>query len=185
MATKKSSGGRASTEAWLPVRGIQNNMIITTDNSKITGVKISPKNNFIIDPISQDNMLISLKNFYNTIDFEFWLVVADRPVDISVYMSQLQLLYNEAHTQSIRKLIAQDIEKGQRFIRNNVVDTEYYFLFKSKDPDVLAKRVRNMINGLASCGLVASQASIADLSIILENFLNGGSTTEFGVVMPV
>ena len=185
VATKKSSGGRASTEAWLPVRGIQNNMIITTDNSKITGVKISPKNIFILDPIAQDNMLISLKNFYNTIDFEFWLVVADRPVDISVYMSQLQLLYNEAHTQSIRKLIAQDIEKGQRFIRNNVVDTEYYFLFKSKDPDVLAKRVRNMINGLASCGLVASQASNADLRIILENFLNGGSTTEFGVVMPV
>lgn len=184
VATKKSSG-HGSTEAWLPVRGIQNNMIITTDNFKVTGVKISPKNIFILDPIAQDNMLISLKNFYNTIDFEFWLVVADRPVDISVYMSQLQLLYNEAHSPAIRKLIAQDMEKGQTFINNNVVDTEYYFLFKSKDTDVLDKRVRMMINGLASCGLVAAQASNSDLRIILDNFLNGGSTTEFGVVMPV
>ena len=185
MATKKSSGGRASTEAWLPVRGIQNNMIITTDNFKVTGVKIAPKNIFILDPIAQDNMLISLKNFYNTIDFEFWLVVADRPVDISVYMSQLQLLYNEAHSPSIRKLIMQDIQKGQTFINNNIVDTEYYFMFKSKDPDALQKKVRMMINGLATCGLSASQASNDDLRIILDNFLNGGSTTEFGVVMPV
>ena len=173
------------TENWLPVKGIQNGMIYAGANQKITGVKITPKNIFILDQNMQDNILISLKNFYNTIDFEFWLVVADRPVDISVYLSQMQLLFNEAHTPAIRKLIMQDINKGQTFINNNIVDTEYYFLFKSKDPDLLAKRVRMMINGLASCGMASAQASNADLRIILENFLNGGSTTEFGVVMPV
>ena len=45
------------------------------------------------------------------IDFEFWLVVADRPVDISVYMSQLQLLYNDTPSPAIRKIIMQDIER--------------------------------------------------------------------------
>ena len=186
MATKSSKNVSSGyTEDWLPVRGIQNNMIITKDNYKVTGVKISPKNIYILDPIAQDNMLIQLKNFYNTIDFEFWLVVADRPVDISVYLSQMQLLYNEAHSPAIRKLIMQDIQKGQTFISNNIVDTEYYFLFKSKDPDLLAKRVRTIINGLAQCGMAAAQASNSDLRIVLDNFLNGGSTTEFGVVMPV
>ena len=160
-------------------------MIITRDNYKVAGVKIAPKNIFILDQISQDNTLIGLKNFYNMIDFEFWLVVADRPVDISVYMSQLQLLFNETHSQAIRKLILQDIEKGQTFINNNIVDTEYYFLFKAKDPELVQKRVRMMINGLATCGLNASQASNKDLRIILDNFLNGGNTTEFGMVTPV
>ena len=42
-----------------------------------------------------------------------------------------------------------------------------------------------MINGLATCGLNASQASNSDLRVILDNFLNGGDTTEFGMVMPV
>lgn len=181
--SKKSSSG--FTEDWLPVRGIQNNMIITKDNQKVTGVKIAPRNIFILDPEAQNSVLISLKNFYNMIDFEFWLVVADRPVDISVYMSQLQLLYNETQTPAIRKLISQDIEKGQTFINNNIVDTEYYFLFKSKDPDLLQKRVRMMINGLATCGLNAAQVSNNDLRVVLDNFLNGGSTTEFGTVMPV
>ena len=148
-----------------------------------TGVKITPRNIFILDPQAQDNVLISLKNFYNMLDFEFWLVVADRPVDISVYMAQLQLLYNEAADPAIRKLILQDINKGNMFINNNVVDTEYYILFKDKNVDLLQKRVRTMINGLASCGLNAAQVNNSDLRIILENFLNGGTNTEFGTVM--
>ena len=61
----------------------------------------------------------------------------------------------------------------------------YYFLFKHKDVELLQKRIRMMINGLAQCGLNASQASNQDLRLILENFLNGGMTTEFGTVMPV
>ena len=185
MATKTRKPSSGYTEDWLPLRGIQNNMIITRDNHKVAGVKISPKNIFILDSISQENTLIGLKNFYNMIDFEFWLVVADRPVDISVYMSQMQLLYNETQNPAIRKLIRQDIEKGQTFIHNNIVDTEYYFLFRAKDPELLQKRVRMMINGLATCGLNASQASNSDLRVILDNFLNGGDTTEFGMVMPV
>ena len=180
MAKKVTSG---YTEDWLPVKGIQNGFIITSNNQKVTGVKVTPRNIFILDQNAQDNVLISLKNFYNMLDFEFWLVVADRPVDISVYMAQLQLLYNEAPNPAIRKLILQDINKGNMFINNNIVDTEYYLLFKDKNVDILQKRVRTMINGLASSGLNASQVNNADLRIILENFLNGGENTEFGTVM--
>lgn len=168
------------TSTWYP-----NNCIVTTRKELVTGVKISPRNIFILDADSQNRVLTGLKNFYNMLDFEFWLVVADRPVDISVYMSQLQLLYNEASAPAIRKVIAQDMEKGQTFIRNNIVDTEYFFLFKEKDRDVIDKRIRMMINGLATCGLNASQVSNEDLRIILDNFLNGGTTTGFGTVMPV
>lgn len=160
-------------------------MIYTYGNYKVTGVKITPRNIFILDGNSQDNVLISLKNFYNMIDFEFWLVVADRPVDLSVYMSQLQLQLNDTQTPSIRKLILQDLDKGQMFINNNIVDTEYYFLFKEKDEDIIQKKIRLLINGLATCGINAAQASNEDLRVILDNFLNGGKTTEFGTVMPV
>lgn len=185
VSRMKKTIGSNYTENWLPVKAIQNGMIVTYDNFRVSGVKISPRNIFILDAQAQDNVLISLKNFYNMIDFEFWLVVADRPVDISVYMSQLQLLYNETQSPAIRKLIMQDIDKGNTFINNNIVDTEYYFLFKEKNPDDVAKKVRMLINGLASCGLNASQTTNDDLRIIMDNFLNGGSTTEFGTVMPV
>ncbi len=171
------------TEDWLPLRDITNGTIINSSKEMITGVKITPRNIFILDYQTQQNILTSLKNFYNMVDFEFWLVVADRPVDISVYLSQLQLLYNDTTQPAIRKLIAEDIQKGNYFMSNNVVDTEYYILFKEKDNEQMQKKVRLLINGLAGCGLNASQTSNDDLRVILDNFLNGGQTTKFGTVV--
>ena len=60
------------TEDWLPIRNISNGMIVLENKKKVTGVKIRPRNIFILDQSSQDSTLIALKNFYNTIDFEFW-----------------------------------------------------------------------------------------------------------------
>jgi len=158
-------------------------MIVLDNNQKVTGVKITPRNIFILDQDSQMGIINNLKNFYNQIDYEFWLIVADRPVDITVYMSQLQLLYNQTQHPAVRKLISEDIQKGNSFMNNNVVDTEYYILFKDGDMDRIQKRVRQLINSLSSCGLISSQTTNDDLRIILDNFLNGGTTTGFGTVV--
>ncbi len=180
MAKKMSS---KYTEDWVPVRDIVNGTILLENKLVVTGVKVMPRNIFILDEQSQANIMTGLKNFYNQLDFEFWLVCADRPVDITVYLSQLQLLYNETQQPAIRKLIMEDINKGNNFINNNVVDTEYYILFKEKNPDLMQKKVRLLINGLSGCGLVASQTTNEDLRVVLDNFLNGGVTTEFGTVV--
>ncbi len=182
MAQKRKINSKY-TEDWLPDLTINNGIIMLSNKLNVTGVKILPRNIFILDEQSQENVLTGLKNFYNQIDFEFWLVCADRPVDISVYLSQLQLLYNQTQSPAIRKLIMEDINKGNGFMNNNVVDTEYYILFKEKNPEILQKKVRLLINGLSSCGLVASQTTNEDLRIILDNFLNGGVTTDFGTVV--
>ena len=119
------------------------------------------------------------------IDFEFWLIVSDRVVDISLYQSQLQLLYNNVTKPKIRKLIMQDINKGNQFMNNNVVDTEYFILFREKNPEIIQKRLRALMNGLASCNLNSSQTTNEDLRILIDNFINGGVRTQNGTVMPV
>ena len=78
----------------------------------------------------------------------------------------------------------EDINKANMYFANNVVDTEYYLLFRENNDDVIQKRIRLLINNLASCGLSAAQTSNEDLRVLLENFLNGGQTTGFGAVMP-
>lgn len=167
----------------IPVKSISNGMIQLDNGYKVTGVKIMPKNIFILDQDSQDAVIANLKNVYNIIDYEFWIIVADRPVDINVYLSQLQLLYNDVVNPVKRKLILDDINKGNTFMNNNVVDTEYYLLFKEKDADLIQKRIRMLINSFASSGLTSFQVTNDDLRMILDNFLNGGQTTNFGAVM--
>ncbi len=179
----KSSKSKYTNEAFVPIKSITNGMIILDDNLKVSGVKIRPRNIFILEQEAQDIIISNLKNVYNMIDYEFWIVVADRPVDIHVYLSQLQLLFNSVNSQAKRKLIMQDIQKANMFMHNNVVDTEYFLLFKHKDIEVIQKRIRNLINNFANAGLTTMQTSNDDLRMILDNFLNGGQTTTFGTVM--
>ena len=173
------------TEDWLPVKKIENGMIILENNWMVTGIKVEPKNIFILDYQTQNNIIFNFRNFYNTIDYEFWLIVADRPVDIKMYLSQLQLDFDNAQSQAVRKLISEDIQKAELFSGNeyNVVDTEYYILFRDKNLDVVNKRVQQLITQLASIGLISSKASDEDLKFLLQNFLNGGQKNEFGTVV--
>lgn len=167
----------------IPVKTIANGQIVLNNNEKVTGVKIEPRNIFIMEQTMQDLVINNLKDVYNIIDYEFWIVVADRPVDINLYLSQLQLLYNSVSDVKKRQLIISDINKANYFITNNVVDTEYYLLFKHKDNEVIQKRIRNLITYFANAGLMTRQTTNDDLRIILDNFLNGGQTTTLGTVM--
>lgn len=182
-AKTKTKSNSKYTEDWIPIRNISNGMIVLDNKKKVTGVKIRPRNIFILEQGTQDNVLIALKNFYNMIDFEFWLISADRPVDLNNYLARLQLLYNQTPNPAVRKLINQNIDKANDFMNNNITDTEYYILFKEKNDDLIQKRLRTLVTGLANAGLEATQVSNDDLRIILDNFLNSGMTTNFGTVI--
>lgn len=171
------------TENWINVRGIKDGMIFLKNKEFVSGVKVDPRNIFILEQIQQDNIINALKNCYNTFNFEWWLVVADKPVDISLYQSQLELLLSQQTDPRRRKIVSQDIAKAKMFIDNQIVDIEFFLLFKEKNPDMVQEKVRTMINGLAGASLVASQVSNDDLRIILDNFLNGGVRTDFRTVV--
>lgn len=171
------------TNDFVPVKSITNGVILLDNNDKVTGVKIQPRNIGILEADMQYFIINNLKNVYNMIDYEFWIIAADRPVDINVYLSQLQLLYNSQTNPVKRKLIIDDINKANMFTHNNVVDTEFYLLFKEKDMNKIQKRIRDLVQAFANAGLQSKQTSNEDLRVILDNFLNGGQTTKFGTVI--
>ena len=181
--SKKSN--KAYTEEWMPIKQILNGMIQLEDGYYVTGIKVAPKNIFILDQGHQNQIINALTNVYNMIDFEFWLMISDRPVDLSVYLAQMQMLYNNSTSGLQRKLIMQDINKANLFMSSeyNVVDTEYYIIFKEKKLEIVQKKLHNLISGFASAGLNSTQTSNDDLRMILDNFLNGGVSTTVGTVM--
>ena len=182
---KKINNTSKYSEDWLPVKQILNGMIQTDDGYYVTGVKVMPKNIFMLDNQMQENIIYNLRTFYNSVDYEFWLIVADRPVDISVYLAQLQIMYNNSKNNIRRKIIMQDINKANSFTSSsyNVVDTEYYILFKEKKMELVQKKIHNLISGLANCSLNSVQTTNDDLRMLLDNFLNGGTTTTLRTVM--
>ena len=116
MAKKIKIEQSKYTEDWLPIKDIKNGMIevegkVGEGTQLVVGVRIEPKNIFISEQSIQDRTIAALRNFYNTLDYEFWLVCCDRPVDINLYRSQLEIMYNDAQSQQIRKMILEDIQK--------------------------------------------------------------------------
>ncbi len=173
-----------TSEDWVPIRAINNGMIQLDNGYLVTGVKVEPKNIFILDQDVQNSVIFSLRNFYNTLDYEFWLISAGRPVDINVYLANLQVQYNNTNNQAVRKLLMQDISKANMFMSTqlNAVDTEYFILFKEKKPEIIQKRLQQLIGGLANCTLNSKQVSNDDLRMLLDNFFNGAETSRFGAV---
>ena len=196
MSKKKQqtkSDNSKFTEDWLPIKGIQGGYItvpgggILEGDQIVTGVRIEPKNIFISDSETQNMTITALRNFYNTMDYEFWLVCCDRPVDINLYKSELEIKYNEATNQQMRKLILQDLKKIDMFSgpEINAVDTEYYILFKdsAKERERIQKKIHNIIGGFASAGLNARQLTDEDVRVLLDSFFNDSKKVEFGTVM--
>ena len=167
MATEQNvnEGPKSYSEDWITVKNIIDGMIQLENGYYVTGIKVLPKNIFIMDEGERNNTLFSLQNFYNMIDYEFWLIIADRPVDINVYLSQLQILYQRTPDSAIRKIIMQDINKANAFMgaEYNVVDTEYFILFKEKKMEVIQKRIANLISGLANAQINSVRVSNVDL----------------------
>jgi hypothetical protein len=180
-------------ENWVSIKDISGGMIrvegkaLEGGDQYVTGVRIEPKNIFISSQDIQNRTIYGLRSFYNTIDYEFWLVCCDRPVDINLYKSELEIMYTNAPNQQIRKLIIEDISKCDKFIgpEINCVDTEYYILFKDgiKNMERIQKRIHNLISGLANCGLNSRQLSEDDCRVLLDSFFNDSKRVEFGTVM--
>lgn len=180
------------SEDWLPITNIQGGLIEVQGRALegkqiVTGVRVEPKNIFISDEETQNRTIYSLRNFYNSLDYEFWLICCDRPVDINLYKSELEVMLNRTESAQTRKLILQDLQKCDMFTGPviNAVDTEFYLLFKDspKNMERIQKRVHNMISGLASAGLVSRQLTEEDVRVLLDSFLNDSRRVEYGTVM--
>ena len=52
------------TEDWIPIKSIQNGMIQLNNNYYVTGIKVEPKNIFILDYQTQNNIIFNFRKFY-------------------------------------------------------------------------------------------------------------------------
>ena len=59
------------SEDWVPIKNIMNGMIQLDNGYYVTGIKVAPKNIFILDAGERENVIFNLQNFYNMIDYEF------------------------------------------------------------------------------------------------------------------
>jgi len=177
--------GRSYSEDWLPIKQIANGMIELESGEFVCAVKVHPRNIFILPQMERTSIINNLSSFYNTIDYEFWLVIVNRPVDISAYIANLQVLENSNGIHlAIRKMINEDINKANQFVGSSygVTDTEYYIMFKEKKSELIEKKLNDIVGGLSGARLTGTRATNEDMRMILDNFFSDCSNTSFNSV---
>ncbi len=113
------------------------------------------------------------------------MVIVNRPVDIAAYIARLQVLENSNTMHpAIKKMVNEDIAKANQFVGSsyNVTDTEYYFLFKEKKPELIEKKLNDIIGGLSGARLTGTRATNEDMRMILDNFFSDCKSTSFNSV---
>ena len=70
---KQAQNNPKYTENWLPLKAISNGIMYNNKNEMITGVKVQPRNIFILDQTSMDKRLekIYLEELENTVKLKF------------------------------------------------------------------------------------------------------------------
>ena len=63
-SAKKKVSNSKYTEDWIPVKAIENGMIVLDNKMRVSGVKIRPRNIFILDQGTQDGVIIALYAYF-------------------------------------------------------------------------------------------------------------------------
>ena len=101
-----------------------------------------------------------------------------------VWYDSSNVLYSECDDITDGLKVLRVTFKNGRTYQYYDVNVHDYLLFREKNPEIIQKRVRALMNGLATCGLNSMQTTNEDLRTLIDNFINGGVRTEFGTVMP-
>ena len=142
------------TEDWIPVKAIENGMIILDNKMRVTGVKIRPRNIFILEQSVQDNVIIGLKNFYNTIGGQ-WKKDASKDDYVKGYRYLIEEV-KELHLDNGKADFIRFIENEKRAVLNLSLGTTIKISMPiqelakkdvnfDKDNDELAKAIYDLI----------------------------------------
>ena len=161
---------------WATVRQITSGVVVLNTGELVSGVKIIPRNIFIMQQDDTNAIIYGLSKFYDSIDFDYWLIIGDKPVDLNNYFNSVQNIYNTSSSEHIRAIARDDIVKANKYVSGDygVSDTEYFLLFKDKTIQSVQERISKIISGIRECDLDATQVSNDELRLVMDTFLSNG-----------
>ena len=171
---------KAQTETaasvWATVRQITSGVIVLNSGELVSGVKVIPRNIFIMQQDDTNAIIYALSKFYDSIDFDYWLIIGDKPVGLTDYFNSVQNIYNNNSSDHVRAIARDDIAKANKYVSGDygVSDTEYFLLFKEKSIQGVQDKISKIISGIKDCELDAVQVSNDELRLVMDTFLSNG-----------
>lgn len=190
-----------STQAFLPIKNISNNLVILRDGGVSAVLETTAVNFDLLSESEQGGIIQSFAALLNSLNFAIQIVVRSKRLDISSYLIRLDKAQQLQNNLLLKNMILGYRKFVETLIKeNDVLDKQFYIVLQVSsfelgigfDPEkdikktlaAIEPRCNHISKQLARCGIKAKQLDSEKLTKLFYDIYNESDTyNDIPVVM--
>ena len=120
---------KASTQKFTEVKDISDSFVLFTDSTAVSVVQVNATNFSLQSQIEQESKIASYASFLNSLSFSIQILIRSHKLDISSYLSSLEIQSNQAKDQNISLFIKNYKSFVEELLKTRtVLDKKFYII---------------------------------------------------------
>ena len=120
---------KASTQKFTEVKDISDSFVLFTDSTAVSVVQVNATNFSLQSQIEQESKIASYASFLNSLSFSIQILIRSHKLDISSYLSSLEIQSNQARDQNISLFIKNYKSFVEELLKTRtVLDKKFYII---------------------------------------------------------
>jgi len=178
-----------STQEWLPISAITDDIIVTKDGRYVKIIEILPVNFYLKSYMEQQSIIMSFAQYLKIAPDNLQICVRTQKADINAYEKRMWEYYDKEQNERCKEMIADNIDMVRYLAVNEAVTHRFFIVIQleegmktrsNKIADISARlyeEAQNARKYLDFCGLESIEWGNPDAAVIglLYDILNKGS----------
>lgn len=199
MINKPTSPIKASTQSFIEIEEIKDDIVLLKDFSAVTVIEVGAVNFWLLSQEEQTSMVYAYANLLNSLSFPVQILILSKKMNISSYLDYLDLKINSQNNPLLKSLLLNYKEFIKTIVKKNIVLEKRFFFVVPFSPlelgisgtnpsslkkDYVISRAKtslypkrdNLIRLLAKIGLSANVLYRQELVELFYNLYNPSAT---------
>ncbi|MCX7955493.1 MAG: hypothetical protein N2593_00045 [Patescibacteria group bacterium] len=199
MINKPTSPIKASTQSFIEIEEIRDDIILLKDFSAVAVIEVGAVNFWLLSQEEQMSMIYAYSNLLNSLSFPIQILILSKKMDISSYLDYLEIKINSQNNPLLKNQLVNYREFIKNIVKKNIVLEKRFFFaipfsplelgISGANPSSLNKEYvisraktslypkrDNLLRLLAKIGLQASILQAQELAELFYNLYNPSST---------
>src|SRR3989339_625113 len=176
--TKHTSPVKASTQSFIEIEEIKDDVVLMKDFSAATVIEVSAVNFWLLSSEEQSSMIYSYAGLLNSLSFPVQILIISKKMDISAYLDYLDDKINKMTVDLMKKRLNSYKEFIKNIIKKNTVLEKRFFFIVPFSP--LELGISGASPGSLNKGYIISRAKTSLypkrdnlIRLLLKNGLKG------------
>lgn len=185
MFTKKAKNSKPqskkpTTQEWLPIKDIKNNLVYMKDNRVVAAIRVQPVNINLLSNNEKKRKIKRLEEVLNGIDYGYQIISIGKPVDLDAYITRLEQMRANTEDMVRKKLLTIYAKQAAaKAVSGEALERHFYMLVDQKlgkkphlDEQIAIQKATQLASNLSSAELLSSVCTDYDLRTLHFIFTN-------------